>query len=197
MNKFQIIAIMLVLCGSAQGLRAQNYTEINFYSDNYSNSGMSIIYGYAFKSFTKQKKEKVIDKEIAAGIRLSFYNRAKNHTALIGSPFLRYQKVFNSGFLIQPEIGLGYMFKKNNIPTYEYIDGSVKTIQAAGNHRIYPSFSFGVGYSFYKKKQIPLLLSFRPGIACEIPNNISSLIHFQSEIGITYLFGNKVYLKKK
>lgn len=191
MNKRYLFILLFSILFMSNQLKAQQYIEANYYSDNYSSPGMSLIYGYTYKSYIKEKEERTVFKTFSVGLKISFYNRNNNHTAYISSPFIRYQKTFNSGILIEPELGLGYMFKKNNIPTFEYFDNEVKELTNAGHHRFLPSLGLGIGYSFNKKINLPMQVHFRPGLSIETPNNTSSLIHFQSEIGVTYLFGKK------
>ena len=191
MNKVHLCIILFGLLILSNQLKAQQYVEANFYSDNYSSPGMSLIYGYIFKPCQKEKKDRTIYKSYSAGLRVAFYNRVNNHIAYIFSPFICYQKAFNSGIIFQPELGIGYLFKKNSIPTFEYIDNEVKELNSSGNNRFLPSLSLGVGYNFDKRINLPIQVHFRPGLSIETPNNTSSLIHFQFEIGVTYIFVKK------
>jgi hypothetical protein len=170
-------------------LLAQHELEANFYSDNFSNPGISTAYSYAFKTRLKEKLNKVVQKQLSAGLKVSWYSRQNHHTALIPSCFIRYQATYKSGFLIQPELGLGYMYKKNKLPTFEYSNSTIQEVENAVHHRFYPSLSLGVGYRLAHKYHFPIQFYFRPGLSIETPNNLGSLIHFQSEIGISYLLG--------
>lgn len=174
-------------------LPAQHYLESNYYANNYSISGLSLHYCKPILSFQKEKekKNKIIDKQLFVGLQLTLYNRVNNHRAYIASPYIRYQKTFNSGIFVQQQLGLGYMYKQNIIPTYIYENGQVSELKHAGHSRFLPSLNLGLGYNLDKKTNIPVQIHFRTGLSFEFPNNIDLLFHFQSEIGVAYIFKTK------
>ena len=167
-------------------LQAQSLLEANFYSDNYRSPGLSINYGQYLG--TKKHGHKNIRKGFQLGLRLAFHHHPGKHTVYIFQPYFRYEHTGKGGGFWQPELSFGYLFKKNNQPTYQVKEGQFGKVAGAGHHRLYPAFALGLGYDFRKNTTSPFRLQWRPGVAFEYPNNTSGLFHFQSELGIGYQF---------
>lgn len=181
-------SLLLIFIAASSQLQAQTRLETNFYTNNYRRPGASIVYSQGIGNWAKATGNRTVQKGLLFGLRIGFYQHSGKHTAYFLQPFLRFARTGKQGWFWQPELGLGYLFKKNDLPTYQIKNGEMEEINLAGHHRWYPTIALGLGYDFFKTTAFPFRVHIRPGLAFEYPNNTSGLFHFQSEFGIGYHF---------
>lgn len=180
--------LMLLFVGISLNALAQgeHSIEINHFSDHFRSPGLSLRYQKSIYHAKKIKTNgKSIDKMISLGIRYSWYKRNNHHNAHVLSPYIRFERKNPRQIILQTEVGLGYFNRKQLNHTFNIIDEKLEQKRVT-LHRLYPQLYIGIGYDFESWIKVPVQLIFRPGIAYEMPNNASGLVHMYAEFGIRY-----------
>ena len=195
MENTKTIIIVIICIFSYSAMQAQenrafpHSVGLYYFGENRTHPGFSVTADYLLNKREKHKNEKVIDKLFSVGMKIGAYHHSKNHKALFIQPFLSCQRIGNRGFLLQIEIGSGYLMRHNDGITYQVNrQEEVETIETAIRHKFMPSLNGGIGYNFHKKFNLPLSIQVKTGIFLEIPNNHNFLPHKFTEMGLSYLF---------
>lgn len=161
-------------------LKAQNIpppaVTMSYYSEFFVHYGLKGGIEYPLKFQVKDKKRNgkmIVPKEklLFATANLGFYRHPKNHYAVFLLPEIAMRKTKRSGFKSGFFLGLGYLRRFNDGPTFSVDEnGNVKKKTLGGEHRALASFSYEIGKDWSKSKNVPLAWHIKPTLLFSMPH---------------------------
>lgn len=131
-----------------------------------------IDYVFFNKEKEKKKKEgKFKNHKFILSPSIGWYSHPNNKMALLFKADLSHRMTFNNGLFGLIGIGTGFSRSFYNIPTYQIVDEELTKVKLAGRFSSVSNLTFGIGYDFKKKLDIPLSMMIQPEIYFQTPYN--------------------------
>lgn len=171
--------------------------HISYFGENGIHPGVKLGLEYPLSQKEKVKKRwtakrqdrkgpKTFRKEWALIGNVGFYNHPNNHSGLLISPEIAWRrtKMHKKGNFFGASLGLGYLQRFYNIPTYEL--GSNEPIGGAGKGQFLSTFSIAFGRDLMVKRDMPLKWYVKPSVMVVMPYNHTVVATPVLEIGVSY-----------
>lgn len=140
-----------------------------------------------FKSRQNKLGSRVKKRELFYGGHLAFYNHRNNHTGLLLGGELGWRRTkMRRGAMFGATLGLGYLHRFNNIPTYELGTNEPDRVRAASRGMLVTSTSIILGQDLMPKYNIPYAWFLKPTLMLQTPYNHSFTFNGALELGLTY-----------
>ena len=190
------LLFLLGFCSFLTSLRAQDTpptaVTFSYFSEQLTHYGLKagVEYPLRFQVKEKNRKGKMIrpkEKLIFATLNLGFYRHPKNHYAVFLLPEIAMRKTKDNGFKSGFFLGLGYLRRFNDGPTFSVDEnGNVDQKTLGGENRLLTSFSYEIGKDWSKSKGMPLAWHVKPTLLFSIPHiHTVGLPQLAFEVGIS------------
>lgn len=166
---------LLLPMGISQQIPPPAFT-VSYYSEYFVHYGLKggIEYPLRLKFKEKNKGGELVrtkEKLLFATANLGFYRHPKNHYAVFILPEIALRKTKNSGFKSGFFLGLGYLRRFNDGPTFAVDNaGNVQKRALGGENRLLASFSYEIGKDWSKSKGVPMAWHIKPTILFSMPH---------------------------
>ena len=126
---------------------------------------------------------------LIAGADLGFYSHKRSHTALFTDVKFGVRGTTRSGLYLDVFAGIGYFHTWVNGDVYvQDGDGVALRGLSAGRPHVMPNGSFGLGWDFSRKTELPLSVFVSLAPFSEYPFNTKSAMHAALLVGATWRF---------
>jgi hypothetical protein len=202
MKKLLYLTLFLGLAYTVQGQHTNPKKlslEVSYFGETAIHPGIKTGISYTFWEKEKSRKRwskgrqgrlgpKVKTHQFVTGANLAFYNHANNHSGLLPNAMIGWQKINQRrGTMIGAQLGIGYLLRIYNIPTYELGEnGNPEQVTAAGRGQFAPSLSILWGKDLSVKGDKPISWYIKPALFLLAPYNHTVLPNFALELGISY-----------
>ena len=173
--------------------------NISYFGETAIHPGIKTGLSYTFwekekhhKRFFKGRQNRLGPKakkyQFWAGANLAFYNHPNNHSGLLPNLELGWRRIkMRQGTTFGAQIGLGYLRRFYNIPTYALgVNGALDNVSAAGRGMFTPSVAVLWGKDLSVKGKLPLSWHIKPTFLLLAPYNHTSVVDFALELGVSY-----------
>lgn len=178
--KFKILLLFLC-CGFLLKLKAQNNlpppaVSLSYYSEQFVHYGLKGGLEYPLSLHEKEKTRNGIvvrrkEKLLFATANLGFYRHPKNHYAVFLLPEIALRKTKDSGFKSGFFLGIGYLRRFNDGPTFSVDDaGNVHQRSLGGENRLLTSVAYEIGKDWSVSKGVPMSWHIKPTLLFSIPH---------------------------
>ncbi len=200
--------LILILLTCLVDIEANDILVGNKQKSNYDILGISLSYfsesGYHHGFFTgidyvffnkekerKKKEDKFKNHKLILSPSVGWYNHPNNKMVLLFKADLSHRMTFNNGLFGLIGIGTGFLRSFYNIPTYQIIDDELTKVKLAGRFSSVSNLSFGIGYDFKKKLDIPLSIMIQPELYFQTPYNHMYVVFPAWQMKFVYYFKSK------
>jgi len=128
-------------------------------------------------------------RQLFVGGNVGFYNAPNNHTGLFISSELGYRRTnHRKGTFYGTSLGLGYLQRIYNIPTYELGTGNEPEEFTGGQGQLMTIFSVSIGNNLSYRYDLPISWYIKPTVWLGTPQAHTAVPNAALDLGIQYQF---------
>jgi hypothetical protein len=168
--------------------------SISYFAESGYHHGFFSGIDYVFFNKEKEKKRKegkFKNHKFILSPSIGLYNHPNNKMVLIIKADLSHRMTFNNGLFGLIGIGTGFARSFYNIPTYQIIDEELTKVKLAGRFSSVSNLSFGIGYDFKKKLDVPFSMMLQPELYIQTPYNHKYVLFPAWQMKLVYYFKSK------
>lgn len=168
--------------------------SLSYFAESGYHHGFFTGIDYVFFNKEKEKKKKegkFKNHKFILSPSIGWYSHPNNKMALLFKADLSHRMTFNNGLFGLIGIGTGFSRSFYNIPTYQIVDEELTKVKLAGRFSSVSNLTFGIGYDFKKKLDIPLSMMIQPEIYFQTPYNFMYVLFPAWQMKFVYYFKTK------
>lgn len=146
----------------------------------------SMVNKYRIRQQRKTGYNRIIDRDVYAGLTLATYRRRDLHQALLVSAGPEFRLTLPEGLYFQFGTAVGYLRTFLAGTHYSLADGEVERVRGLGHNYFALQGQAGAGWNFYKSHDFPVTLSASAGLGAYFPlrERWQMQAYFQAGIGV-------------
>lgn len=146
----------------------------------------SLVNKYRIRQQRKTGYNRIIDRDVYAGLNLATYRRRDLHQALMIAVGPEFRLTLPEGLYFQFGTSVGYLRTFLAGGHYSFDAGEVQKVRGLGHNYFALQGQAGAGWNFYKSHDFPVTLSAAAGLGAYFPlrDGWQMQAHFQAGIGV-------------